>query len=82
MFGMSKNKERLEKERNELNNKHLHNMALELHNTCLELGCKNCQYDNYDGVGHCRLSAFDEHNVEYRPINWGWIKYERRREND
>ena len=51
-------------------------MAIELHRTCLELGCENCQYNNYDGKCHCKLSAFDKSDVEYRPRDWRWIEEE------
>ena len=74
MFG--RNKKRLDEENNELNCRHLRNMAVELHRTCLELGCGNCQYNNYDGKGHCKLSAFDKSDVEYRPRDWCWIEGE------
>lgn len=73
-----RNKKRLEEENNELNRRHLKNMAVELHRTCLELGCENCQYNNYDGEGHCKLSAFGALNVEYRPRDWHWIEDELR----
>lgn len=74
MFG--RNKKRLDEENNELNRRHLRNMAIELHRTCLELGCQNCHYNNYDGEGHCKLSAFDIADEEYRPIDWRWINEE------
>ena len=74
MFG--NNKKRLVEENNERKRRHLRNMAVELHRTCWELGCGNCQYNNYDGKGHCKLSAFDKSDIEYRPIEWGWLEGE------
>ena len=74
MFG--RNKKRLDEENNELNRRHLRNMAVELYRTCWELGCGNCQYNNYDGKGHCKSSAFDKSDVEYRPRDWRWIEEE------
>ena len=71
-----KNKRRLEEENNEINRRHLRCMVVELHRTCLDLGCENCQYNNYDGEGHCKLSAFDSTNTEYRPRDWRWVEEE------
>lgn len=74
MFG--KNKKKLEEQEKERNRRHLRNMAIELYRTCWKLGCANCPYNNYDGEGHCKLSAFDKADVEYRPIDWSWIRDE------
>ena len=73
----SRNKKKKEEDLHELGRRHLRNMAIELHRTCWELGCDNCQYNNYDGKGHCKLSAFDAGNLEYRPIDWTWTRDER-----
>lgn len=72
MFG--KNKKKLEEEYNELNRRNLRYIAIELHRTCCKLGCENCDYNNYDGQGHCKLSAFDKSDVEYRPRDWKCIE--------
>ena len=71
-----RNREQSEDANNKWNRMHLRNIAIELHKICLELGCSNCYYNDYDGKGHCKLSSFDKANVEYRPRDWAWIETE------
>lgn len=71
MFKKRKQKKQIEK--NKSKQEHLQDVVFELYKTCWELGCSNCQYNNYDKQGHCKISAFDRFNIEYRPIDWGWI---------
>ena len=63
-------KKQKQKEMQREQNRRIREAAMALHAACREVGCQNCEYNNYDGKGHCKLSAFDKADIEYRPSDW------------